>query len=207
MTAKHERIPAPSSKPNPAIEARLNTLFDVSPIPEKHLTTLREVELDYLDGRVNQRKLKALENVLLHPLWGEYEIIIDKYLDGDASIKEKVRKADMKRSGLRSLKQFLGVAKVKLSKEDAKLIKLNEEDRTYHEAILEGSRRHITKLKDGTFRVKFARGDVVHDKLYPDFLSARKYRDGFLAQEAAQKESKRIGAPAKKGKALLNKVN
>ena len=188
MPIKYERLPTGDCATDPHIETRLNRLFDQHPIEAPLLVKLREWEWEYLCGNVQMEELCELEHAILNPLWAEYDQIIDKYLGGDQSIKDSVRKADKDgRRGLRSLKHFLGVNKIKLSEHDTKIIIRCEEDNAYYKKILE-DKKHIKQTPDGCFMVTFRRGDEILSRKHTDFLSAQRFRDGFLAKEEQEKK-------------------
>jgi hypothetical protein len=134
--------------------------------------------------------LECNRNLALRPehLFGDYEYLIDKYLQGDKHIKKAVADADWQERGFESLRHFLSIGKNKNYKHDSVYIicsqegpnptvtYLSELEDDLHENTFDLGLPTGISMHKGSFRVDVARGGTRHRQTFKTKEEALNFR-------------------------------
>jgi hypothetical protein len=126
---------------------------------------MKQERYKYRESRISEAKL-----------FGDYDIIIDKALDGDENLKRRIADADTyDRSGLAVLKNALRNRRITLPTMLAEIMQTCEDDQRYYEE-LKGDLKNID-LHGSTYRVRIMLEGVRMTKKFTSLRAAQVWRD------------------------------
>lgn len=148
----------------------------------------RTYGFDHASGRATAPR-KSLPQAEEEPLFGDYELIIDRCLDGDAAVKRAVQYADNNgRRGLASLRYHLRKTRASVPADMQRILASCEADQAYYDdptrqaAAAKPDMRNIER-RGGGYRVSVMVEGKRHRETFETLEDARDYRDRITRQK------------------------
>lgn len=153
---------------------------------------------DFTNATAVAPSSSAASRSALPELFGDYSLLIDEALGGDAQLKRRVAQADaFKRGGLQVLQNALRNQGVVLVGKLADVLASCVADQAFWEAKQEDLDR-IHRRPNGRFQVQVTVNEVRYTKTFDDLSSAQNYRDRLLLLEfAIEAENREVMASDK----------